>query len=885
MIIKNKFKNKKKYSFNFFKFYFYFTSVFFFFFLIFFFNTGYWKQIKNPFIERLYNSSVNNYYYIPTIVYSMLKGISEPIPELNIQINFKNLMKLEEDRNNALKFEDATEYEFLEVPIKLKYKTNSLSGKIRLKGDRKIHFNEKNRYSYKINLKKQNVIFGLEEFSLMKPRARNYAHEWIFHKLNAKGGLITLKYEFIKLKINGEDHGLYVLEESFDKVLIERNERRNSIIVGIIEEFDAGISNSKLQFYNKKSWQENSDYLNSNLQKIRKIFDNDDKLTEYIDQEKWAWYFAVVDLGNFYHGLAGKSVKFYVNPLSGKVEPIGFDGHRNLINYEKKNPTWSNLLKKYGPTSFDLAEKCQISKKDKQCEPLVNNFFFKKDGSLRKNFYRKYVEAINLISSDNFFDNFFKKNSDQLNLINSKIYMDYFYVDHIFFYGPGIYYFKIEDYIYKKKFLQNRFNFKESKIFIEKENNVIKISNNNINNFFKIRKINCYDFKENKFQISKNNLGQNLIDLNFSNKDNIIILENRNISYNCESVEVIDTEKKVRVIDINNKFFVLKENSKRGKKFNNSYLKYFNNPSDGSKLYLKDDYKEINEDLFIPPNYEVIINQDLIITNNAFIISDSPWIVKGLNEKKIQISGKEKNFGGGILIRNSKKKSYFENVDFAYLNGNYSKSNYSDLILMGSVNFYNTKLSVQKAFFKRISSEDALNVVNSNFDFNDLHFQDIASDAVDFDFSKGNAKNLVFSRIGNDGVDFSGSTSEISNLNFDQIGDKMISIGENSNITIDNVQGNNGFVGIAVKDGSSTRLENININNSVIGLATYIKKPEYEFPTTDLNKFKFKKVKENFISDKNSKIVFQNKENNLILSISNDKIIDLIYKRDLRYIN
>ena len=84
----------------------------------------------------------------------MLKGISEPIPELNIQINFKKFNeKLEEDRNNALKFEDATEYEFLEVPIKLKYKTNSFSGKIRLKGDRKIHFNEKNKYSYKINLK------------------------------------------------------------------------------------------------------------------------------------------------------------------------------------------------------------------------------------------------------------------------------------------------------------------------------------------------------------------------------------------------------------------------------------------------------------------------------------------------------------------------------------------------------------------------------------------------------------------------------------------------------------------------------------------------------------------------------------------------------------
>ncbi len=73
----------------------------------------------------------------------MLNGISKPIPEINIQINFTNLMKLEEDRNNALKVEDATEYEFLEVPIKLKFKTNSFAGKMRLKGDRKIHFNEK----------------------------------------------------------------------------------------------------------------------------------------------------------------------------------------------------------------------------------------------------------------------------------------------------------------------------------------------------------------------------------------------------------------------------------------------------------------------------------------------------------------------------------------------------------------------------------------------------------------------------------------------------------------------------------------------------------------------------------------------------------------------
>ena len=48
--------------------------------------------------------------------------------------------------------------------------------------------------------------------------------------------------------------------------------------------------------------------------------------------------------------------------------------------------------------------------------------------------------------------------------------------------------------------------------------------------------------KETKFQISKNKLGQNLIDLKISNKENIIILENKNINYKCDSIEVIDTK-------------------------------------------------------------------------------------------------------------------------------------------------------------------------------------------------------------------------------------------------------------------------------------------------------------------------------------------------------
>ena len=45
--------------------------------------------------------------------------------------------------------------------------------------------------------------------------------------------------------------------------------------------------------------------------------------------DKWAKYFAVIDLTSNYHGVLPKSVKLYYNPVNAKFEPIGFDGHYN----------------------------------------------------------------------------------------------------------------------------------------------------------------------------------------------------------------------------------------------------------------------------------------------------------------------------------------------------------------------------------------------------------------------------------------------------------------------------------------------------------------------------------------------------------------------------
>ena len=75
-----------------------------------------------------------------------------------------------------------------------------------------------------------------KKFSFIKPRLRNYIHEWLFHEFSAKGNLIKLNYNFFYLFINGSNQGLYVLEENFGKELIERNKRRNGPIFTVLSE-------------------------------------------------------------------------------------------------------------------------------------------------------------------------------------------------------------------------------------------------------------------------------------------------------------------------------------------------------------------------------------------------------------------------------------------------------------------------------------------------------------------------------------------------------------------------------------------------------------------------------------------------------------------------
>ena len=90
----------------------------------------------------------------------------------------------------------------------------------------------------------------------------------------------------------------------------------------------------------------------------------------------------------------------------------------------------------------------------------------------------------------------------------------------------------------------------------------------------------------------------------------------------------------------------------------------------GNKLKLINNSTKIDRNVFIPKGYEVLIDggQEIILENNSFIFSNSNWKVGNIDQKTF-IHGTKENYGGGIIIYDSEKKSFITNCEFEYLTG------------------------------------------------------------------------------------------------------------------------------------------------------------------------------------------------------------------------
>lgn len=795
---------------------------------VFFFVLGYFlhrSRLQDQLLDHLFNgfSYTKNY----------LSSFNVKVDKVYVDISYENYQKIAHQRDIALKIGNNYRTHPLNegfVPITLRDGSLSLDGRARLKGGTVAHFGDEKHWSFKIKISGKNAYRGMKNFSLQHPRTRSYLNEWFFHRMLSRVGLIALRYEFVELILNGESYGVYAVEENMDKRLLENNHYREGPIINFntnhIWNRPIPFKDDDLMYFygsNVRAYGPNSGVDSLGLKNFHKaksflsFFRNGTlKTSAVFDYKELSMFFAVVDLFGGHHASALYNMKFYFNPLTSKIHPIGYD-NQHIQSLENYMPLGDRSSLTYN-TLTGLGKKLSLKKSEPLASPDWYDLVFSDPL-----FYSEYIASLELVSNQKFIEDFFKSNKTAGDGVTKTLYRSYptyaFDFNKEILFNNAKY---IRDYLNPGKTIQayiDSISFLENKIKLEIANlyhspvEILSVKNNRgcvykttpntliqamgLNSPVEYQNLeiniedggNCWS-ENDEFLISFRLLGAGVIfeDKIVPWKRHDVFFENKSIDLGVSSA-FIDVDSLNKTISI-----------KRG-----SWT--------------------IDSDLIIPKNHSLYVlgGTTIDIINHGKIISFSPINFLGNYNDQILIHSSD-NTGQGLLVKETNEVSVVRNTTFKNL------SNMSSYLgeTTGSITFYEAAVDFDNCFFlNNIRGDDFLNLIRSEVSITSCVFENVAADAIDGDFITGKITDTYFNKIGNDGVDFSGSVIDLNHITMLNVSDKAISVGEKSSLYANYITIENSEIGVTSKDLSSISINNITIINSNIGYTIYKKKPEF----------------------------------------------------------
>jgi hypothetical protein len=749
------------------------------------------------------------------------------------------------------------------VPIIITYNNNEYKAKTRVKGNW-LDSRSNKKLSLRLKLPDDKTIMGMKRFSIHDPKVKSYISEWLFYELLKHEGLITPRYDFINVSINGDRKGIFAIEEHFDKRLIEYNKKREGLILKLdetnqVSSFRQQSENQKrnlIQDFQKDSYSLSPFNTYSKILEDKKLYEqfklaasmfeafrsNTLSTKDIFDIEQLAKLIAISDLLGEVHNLKAKNIKFYFNPITSLIEPIGYDQHVP-VNY---------LSKLYGEHRRVLGN---IDKLD-WSDQIFND----------QDFYSLYIKYLYKYSEEEYLENFYKKIKTEYDKkLNITYRINPLYIDKNFeILAENQTYIKNKlsptelTHAYLENHSEKRIKIKIGNIYsspievigISYKGKKYKISDQNFHDskaesekiFFKTYEIqvdaNITDLELNSLRVISKIIGSNTE------------IEDKIFLWPLQSIDKLDNTILSQELDL--------------KSF--SFLNI-----DKNKIFFEQNKIVISQDLIIPPEFSVYINEGTIIDliDGASIISYSPISAIGSDELPITITSSDDS-GGGLLLLNTNTRSLFKYIDFNNLS-NPSKIGWE---LTGAITIYQSDISIDNCSFRNnLAGDDFLNIIRSSFLITNSIFNNIKADAFDSDFSVGTIKDSLFLNIGNDGIDTSGSDIRIENIDMNNIGDKGISIGEKSIANIKIVKIDNSNIAIASKDSSILEINDLEIIKSNIGLTAFQKKTEFGPSSIQGNNIRMDKVIKSFLIEKGSYC----KIDNQIIKSKEDNLKELIY--------
>ncbi|WP_345170117.1 CotH kinase family protein [Algibacter aquimarinus] len=795
----------------------------------------------------------------------------------DIDVKFKNWERIKYLRELALLEKKIPVKSQEEVSGKIRYLGESYKVDISLTGGMLDHLKNPKQWSLAVKVKDDKTIFGMKKFALLIPDARGYMTDWITHKMLKSRGVIGLRSNFIDVNINGDYHGIYYVEERFDKRLIESNQLREGIVFKLNLAIPKDnvrqvrdVVNSHLNFktelvpYGSSKISQNPE-LNSQLINLKKIWaafeTNSLPVEQVFDMRKFASLFAISDLLNEKHGMSIHNTRFYYNPITSLIEPIAREWL--ILNENKKFGTLFLEGEVYEENFYD-----NYYLRSEIYEKLYANLAFKK----------MYLQEAKAISRFSFLDNLIENNKEEIQSLVAKINK----------HNPK--------YIFPEKILRRNQKLLRDKlfpstpsirVFFDKKNkdslsflveNLTHLPNEITSVKVREKILSNQSVVIDARQDSENRLQRKSFKINTDINIKKITSDSITIYYNVlgfdNEVENYLGRKVHSKTVVFPKIMELKDYSELSlpnRKPNVQKFKFLKINEDNKTIRFKGSKIVLNDDLIIPQGYTLIGNAGLNIDiiNRARIISYSPLRFLGKVNELITITSSDLT-GQGIVVYNSVPESVMNYVSFENL------SNISDTgwNLKGSITFYESPIFINNCFFNsNLKGDDYLNIVRTTFNIQNTIFKNTFADAVDTDFSKGEIINTSFFEIGNDAIDVSGTDLTLSQIKIFSSGDKGISGGEGSSLKCENIFISDSEIGVASKDDTKIEINNIEIMSSKLGYCAFQKKSEYGPGEMEIVNSKLSDVKTEHLIEMGSSLIL----NGATINKKSDKVKQYLY--------
>lgn len=771
---------------------------------------------------------------------------------LQIRVEPKGLEKLERKREKALVEGLLQTSDNDWVKAVLSDSTgNEIPAQVRLKGDWTDHL-EGDKWSFRIKVKdpyswkySKNAGQGLITFSVHTPATRYFLHEWLVHQCWMDEGILTPRYDFTAVSLNGKSLGIYAMEEHFDKQLVESQQRREGPILKFSEEgmwsgIERQLQNQGYIHNDYRStvgdWDNaeaeafgQQDFLSDTLlsrqyEKARQLmFDFKNDLLpakQVFDLEKLARFYAIADVFNAYHGIIWHNQRFYYNPVIGKLEPIGYDAFGGKP-----------------PRRYTILGEGALNPEEDEANRLFGYLLQDKD------FNKLYFKFLYHYSSREFLSNFLEKHQISWNEKLALLQLEFpeYQPDYKEFLEDGLF---VHSMILPyndqsiKAFTQQVAGGKKNLSIQNTHQLPVEIIGSGYSRgkmdtpLNKPLQLPAHVRRRYLSRILRDSLISDFNATKFLHAEALVVqskgeikplevIENaRFLFFRIPGIDSVFTSQifdwprpeiaQMAPFDKEHPTMLLKENTLYVVK--------------GKQILFRKGKHILDQPLVIPPDYEVFIQEDteIDLKNGAYIMSYGPMQVSGSGEHPVRVTSSDKT-GRGLSLLQSSKPSAFQYVIFEQL-GTLSNNGQQ---LTGAVTGYECDIRFYKCTFRNNHCEDALNLVRTDFVLENCLFSGISSDAFDSDFSKGEVKNCTFNNITNDAMDFSGSTVNIYNCRTKNTGDKGISCGEQSDIAVFETTIDTSPIAVASKDLSVLFLRDITLKNCIQGFVAFQKKPEF----------------------------------------------------------